>query len=168
MHTSRSHFWSRSPRPKMVSGIMTLRLSLINFLGPGQGHNSRDHFWSRNPRPKMVSGSEQLDRQNLHKFITSRDHFWFRIPRSKMVSGSEQLDRQNLHKFITSRDHFWSRISRPEMVSVKGKFEQRFRFTWPALLPMLQRLPVAGNQFTLTLPRDLLEQTLPATNTITA
>ena len=48
--TSRDHFWSRIPRPKMVSGSEQLgRKNLHKFI------TSRNHFWSRISRPEMVS-----------------------------------------------------------------------------------------------------------------
>ena len=55
--TSRDHFWSRNPRPKMVSGgDEFMQVLVLNLL------TSRNHFWSRNPRPKMVSGIMALSR----------------------------------------------------------------------------------------------------------
>ena len=66
----RNHFWSRNPRPKMVSGghefMQVLAAQLLT---------SRDHFWFRNPRPKMVSGGSEFMQVLVVQLLISRDHF---------------------------------------------------------------------------------------------
>ena len=62
----RNHFWSRNPRPKMVSGghefMQVLAAQLLT---------SRNHFWSRNPRPKMVSGGDEFMQVLVLNLLTS-------------------------------------------------------------------------------------------------
>ena len=64
--------WSRSPRPKLASGIMAPEGPfLIKLLLKA---------WKRPPFPKLILVSDSV---------------------TKMASETEQLDHQNLHNFMT-------------------------------------------------------------------